>query len=114
MTRLHCQHLIADIDHYIESTSEKMVDKLVLQKEMVVILKKVKARSLFISTSLCSLRTGICLSFEIPVRFIVVELNALGTAKFGEDLHDVILLLGGNLVFTMMGTVVGPHACAKV
>ena len=26
MTRLHCQHLKADIDHYIESTSEKMVD----------------------------------------------------------------------------------------
>ncbi len=35
MTRLHCQHLKADIDHYIESTSEKMVDKLNLQKEMV-------------------------------------------------------------------------------
>ena len=27
MTRLHCQHLKADIDHYIESTLEKMVDK---------------------------------------------------------------------------------------
>jgi hypothetical protein len=27
MTHLHCQHLKADIDHYIESTSEKMVDK---------------------------------------------------------------------------------------
>lgn len=35
MTRLHCQHLKADIDHYIESTSEKMVDKQDLQKEMV-------------------------------------------------------------------------------
>ena len=35
MTRLHCQHLKADIDHYIESTSEEMVDKMDLQKEMV-------------------------------------------------------------------------------
>ncbi len=35
MTRLHCQHLKADIDHYIESTSEKMVDKQDMQKKMV-------------------------------------------------------------------------------
>ena len=35
MTRLHCQHLKADIDQYIESTSEKMVDKTALQKGMV-------------------------------------------------------------------------------
>ena len=35
MTRLHCQHLKSDIDHYIESTSEKVVDKLELKKEMV-------------------------------------------------------------------------------
>ena len=35
MTRLHCQHLKAGIDHYIESTSEKMVDKQDLQKKMV-------------------------------------------------------------------------------
>ena len=35
MTRLHCQHLKSDIDHYLESTSEKMVDKLDLQKKMV-------------------------------------------------------------------------------
>ena len=35
MTRLHCQHLKADIDHYIESTSEKMVDKQALKQEMV-------------------------------------------------------------------------------
>ena len=35
MTRLHCQHLKADIDHYIESTSEKMVDKQDIQKKMV-------------------------------------------------------------------------------
>ncbi len=35
MTRLHCQHLKADIDHYIESASEKMVDKPDLKKKMV-------------------------------------------------------------------------------
>ena len=44
----------------------------------------------------------------------MVELDTLGTAKFGEDLHDVFLLLGGDFVFTMMGTVVWTHACAKV
>ena len=35
MTRLHCQHLKADIDHYVESTSERMVDKQALKLEMV-------------------------------------------------------------------------------
>ena len=35
MTRLHSQHLKADIDHYIESTSEKMVDKPTLRQKMV-------------------------------------------------------------------------------
>ena len=35
MTRLHCQHLKVDIDHYIDSTSEKMVDKQDLKQKMV-------------------------------------------------------------------------------
>jgi len=35
MSRLHCQHLKADIDHYIESMSEKMVDKSSLTQKMV-------------------------------------------------------------------------------
>ncbi len=35
MTRLHCQHLKTDIDHYMESTSEKKVDKEALKQEMV-------------------------------------------------------------------------------
>ena len=35
MTRLHCQHLMADIDHYIESTSGKTVDKQALRQKMV-------------------------------------------------------------------------------
>ena len=35
MTHLHCQHLKADIEHYIESTSEEMVDKQALKQKMV-------------------------------------------------------------------------------
>ena len=35
MIRLHCQHLKSDIDHYIESISEEMVDKRVLKQKMV-------------------------------------------------------------------------------
>ena len=35
MTCLHCQHLKVDIDHYLESISEKMVDKQDLRKIMV-------------------------------------------------------------------------------
>ena len=35
MTRLHCQHLKTDIDHYLASTTEKMVDKQALKQEMV-------------------------------------------------------------------------------
>jgi len=33
MIHLHCQHLKADIDHYLESTSEKMVDKALFGRE---------------------------------------------------------------------------------
>ena len=33
MNRLHCLHLKTEIDHYLESTSEKMVDKLVFAEE---------------------------------------------------------------------------------
>ena len=35
MTELHCRHLKSDIDKYINSTMEKMVDKAALTKEMV-------------------------------------------------------------------------------
>lgn len=35
MTRLHCQHIQTDIDRYIQSTDEKMVDKRGLLQEMV-------------------------------------------------------------------------------
>lgn len=35
MTRLHCQHLQADIDQYVKSTAEKMVDKSSLKQKMV-------------------------------------------------------------------------------
>lgn len=35
MARHHCQHLQADIDQFIKSTSEKVVDKQDLKQEMV-------------------------------------------------------------------------------
>ncbi len=35
MTELHCRHLKSDIDQYVKSISEKMVDKTALAKEMV-------------------------------------------------------------------------------
>ena len=35
MARHHCQHLQADIDQYVKSTAEKMVDKTALKQEMV-------------------------------------------------------------------------------
>ncbi len=35
MTRHHCRHLKADIDQFIKSTAEKMVDKKALTQEMV-------------------------------------------------------------------------------
>ena len=59
-----------------------------------------------------TMRNG--LSFEIPVRFVVVEMDALSSAKVGQDLHDVILLLGRKFVFAVMVTIVRTHACAKI
>ena len=35
MAILHCRHLQSDIDQYVKSTSEKMVDKSDLKQEMV-------------------------------------------------------------------------------
>ncbi len=35
MARLHAQHLQADIDQYLNSTAEKMVDKTTLKQELV-------------------------------------------------------------------------------
>lgn len=62
-----------------------------------------------------SLRSdGHCLSSEIPGCFVVVEVDAIGTAEVGQDLHDVILLLGRELVFAVMNTIVGAHAGTKV
>ena len=51
---------------------------------------------------------------KIPLHFVVIELDAVGTAEAGEDLKDVVLLFGAELVFTMMKTIVGAHAFAKV
>ena len=44
------------------------------------------------------LRVGNGLSSEVPVRFVVVELDAIGSAELSQDLHDVILLFGRELV----------------
>ena len=35
MTRHHCQHLQADIDQFVKSTTEKVVDKSYVKQEMV-------------------------------------------------------------------------------
>lgn len=35
MTKLHCEHLQQDVDHFLISTSEKMVDKTEILQEMV-------------------------------------------------------------------------------
>jgi predicted transcriptional regulator len=35
MTRLHCQHLKADIDQFVKSVAEDVVDKLALKQKMV-------------------------------------------------------------------------------
>jgi hypothetical protein len=61
----------------------------------------------------CS-RNGNGLSSEIPACFVVVELDAIGAAEVGQDLHDVSLLLGRELVFAVMITIVRAHACAEV
>ena len=44
----------------------------------------------------------------------MVEFDALCSAEVGQDLHDVILLLGRELVFAVMVTIVRTHAGAKV
>lgn len=35
MTKLHCQHLKSDMDQYVKTTAEEMVDKAALREEMV-------------------------------------------------------------------------------
>ena len=81
---------------------------------MVDILKIVQSEPLMISCSLWISTMGSCLSFKIPIRFVVVKLDALDAAEAGEYLHNVILLIGRELVFAVMVTIVGTHACAKV
>ena len=43
----------------------------------------------------------------------MVEVDAFGAAEVGQDLHDVILLLGREFVFAVMVTIVRTHAGAK-
>lgn len=35
MAKLHCEHLQQDIDQFLQSTAEEMVDKTAIQQEMV-------------------------------------------------------------------------------
>ena len=52
-------------------------------------------------------------SAEVPACHVVVEMDALGAAELGDDLHDLILLLWRKQVFTMMIAVIRATAATK-
>lgn len=54
------------------------------------------------------------LSVEVPDRFVMVEGEAVGRAVLGQDVHDVLLLAGRELVFTAIVAVVRAAAAAEV
>lgn len=54
MTLLHCRHLQSDIDQFIQSTSEKVADKMVLQQKMVDILFYVADKENFTTEEIIS------------------------------------------------------------
>ena len=54
------------------------------------------------------------LSVEVPDRFVVVESEVVGRAVLGQDVHDVLLLAGRELVFTAIVAVVRAAAAAEV
>ena len=58
------------------------------------------------------LSLAICLS-EVPSLDVVVETDAVGTAKLGQDFHDFVLLFRCNHVITMMDSVVGAVATTE-
>ena len=47
-------------------------------------------------------------SAEVPACHVVVEMDALGAAELGDDLHDLILLLWQKQVLTVMIAVIRP------
>ena len=54
MTRHHCQHLQTDIDQFIKSTNEKVVDKQDLKQKMVDILEFVVDKDLITTEEIVS------------------------------------------------------------
>ena len=54
------------------------------------------------------------MSVEVPDHFVMVEGEAVGRAVLGQDVHDVLLLAGRELVFTAIVAVVRAAAAAEV
>ena len=55
---------------------------------------------------------SICLP-EVPGLDVVIETDAVGAAKLGQDFHDFVLLFRCNHVITMMDSVVGTIATTE-
>ena len=51
---------------------------------------------------------------EVPIFDVVVETYAVSAAELGQDLHDVVLLTGGEEHLAMMITVIRPTAGAEI
>ena len=51
---------------------------------------------------------------KVPFFNVVVEFDALCTAEFGNDLHDILLLLRRNLVFAIINPVVRATTATEV
>ena len=58
------------------------------------------------------LSLAICLP-EVPSLDVMVETDAVGAAKLGQDFHDFVLLFRCNHIITMMDSVVGAIASAE-
>ena len=54
MTRLHCQHPKADIDQFVKSVAEDVVDKSALKQKMVDILEFVANKNQFTTEEIVS------------------------------------------------------------
>jgi len=50
---------------------------------------------------------------EVLILDVVVETDAVGAAKLGQDSQNLVLLFWGDDVFTMMDSVVRPVATTK-
>ena len=43
---------------------------------------------------------------EVPIRNVMVKLDALGAAKPGENLHDLLLLFGRERVLAVVNAII--------